>query len=132
VFQPLSQPLLEHFYGRHVASKAPPSLLAEASEFRASPDESIVVLSQVLAADITFGYHSSFCRLKTVNDVEIENIYHLAEVCDNCTDEFVRFDMDRSAPPPSLDVLWCMPELMRLQRSLLDDPCACAGIVTCL
>ena len=47
VFQPLSQPLLEHFYGRHVASKAPPSLLAEASEFRTTPDESIVVLSQV-------------------------------------------------------------------------------------
>ena len=47
VFQPLSQPLLEHFYGRHVASKAPPSLLAEVSEFRQSGDESVVVLSQV-------------------------------------------------------------------------------------
>jgi PDZ domain len=101
VFQPLSQPLLEHFFGRHVASKAPPSLLAEASEFRGSPDESIVVLSQVLAADITFGYHSSFCRLKSVNGIEIQNIYHLAEVCDNCTDEFVQFDTINSAPLPA-------------------------------
>lgn len=48
VFQPLSQPLLEHYYGRHVASKAPPSLLAELSQFREHVDESIVVLSQVL------------------------------------------------------------------------------------
>lgn len=47
VFQPLSQPLLEHYYGRHVASKAPPSLLAELSQFREHVDESIVVLSQV-------------------------------------------------------------------------------------
>jgi PDZ domain len=47
VFQPLSQPLLEHYYGRHVASKAPPSLLAELSQFREHVNESIVVLSQV-------------------------------------------------------------------------------------
>lgn len=99
MFQPLSQSLLQHFYGRHVASKAPPSLLAEISEFREEPNESIVILSQILAADVTFGYHSSFCRLKSVNGVGIENIYHLARVLDACTDEFVQFDMDRSARP---------------------------------
>ena len=58
---------------------------------------------QVLAADVTFGYHSSFCRLKSVNKIEIQNIYHLAEVCDTCTDEFLQFDMDRSAP----SILFC-------------------------
>ena len=99
MFQPLSQSLLQHFYGRHVASKAPPSLLAEVSEFRAEPNESVVILSQILAADVTFGYHSSFCRLKSVNGIEIENIYHLARVLDECQDEFVQFDMDRSARP---------------------------------
>jgi hypothetical protein len=49
VFQPLSQPLLEHYYGRQAAAKAPPALLAELSQFREHVDESIVVLSQVPA-----------------------------------------------------------------------------------
>jgi hypothetical protein len=97
VFQPLSLPLFEHVYGRHGASKAPPSLLAEVTEYRQLADESIVVLSQVLAADITFGYSTSFCRLQNVNGVDIKNIYHLAAVCDNCTEEFLQFDLDHGA-----------------------------------
>ena len=52
MFQPLSQPLLEHYYGRHVASKAPPALLAELSHFREHVDESIVVLSQARATSL--------------------------------------------------------------------------------
>lgn len=97
MFQPLSQPLLEHFYGRHLPSKAPPSLLAEVSEFRRHVDESIVVLSQVLAADTTFGYHNQFCRLNSVNGTAIRNIYQLAHVCDTCTTEFVQFDIEPCA-----------------------------------
>lgn len=53
MFQPLSQPLLEHYYGRHVASKAPPSLLAELSQFREHVDESIVVLSQARSLPVS-------------------------------------------------------------------------------
>lgn len=91
--------MLEHVYGRHALSKAPPSLLAEFKKYRQLEDESIVVLSQVLAADLTVGYSTSFCRLKNVNGVDIRNIYHLAEICDNCTDEFVQFVLDHGVAP---------------------------------
>jgi hypothetical protein len=54
---------------------------------------------QVLAADVTFGYHCQFGRLNSVNGVNIMNIYQLANVCDNCTSEFVIFDLQPRAPP---------------------------------
>ena len=114
VFQPLSQPLLEHFYGRHLPSKAPPSLLAEVTEFRTHVDESIIVLSQVLAADTTFGYHNQFCRLHAVNGTAIRNIYQLARVCDTCTTEFVQFDIEPCALPPSRAI--CSLSFMHLKH----------------
>ena len=114
VFQPLSQPLLEHFYGRHLPSKAPPSLLAEVTEFRTHVDESIIVLSQVLAADTTFGYHNQFCRLHAVNGTAIRNIYQLARVCDTCTTEFVQFDIEPCALPPTRAI--CSLSFMHLKH----------------
>jgi PDZ domain len=54
---------------------------------------------QVLAADVTFGYHCQFGRLNSVNGVPIMNIFQLARVCDTCTSEFVLFDLEPRAPP---------------------------------
>jgi hypothetical protein len=48
---------------------------------------------QVLAADVTFGYHCQFGRLTSVNGIPILNIYQLANVCDTCSSEFVIFEL---------------------------------------
>lgn len=57
---------------------------------------------QVLAADVTFGYHCQFGRVNSVNGVDIMHIYQLAHVCDTCTSEFVIFDLQPCVPPPLL------------------------------
>lgn len=79
---------------------------------------------------MTFGYHSSFCRLKSVNKIPIQNIYHLAEVCDQCTDEFLQFDMDRSAHFLLLlhvivSVMFCAVPIHAVRPLVCADVCGC-------
>ena len=64
---------------------------------------------QVLAADVTFGYHCHFGRLTSVNGEPVMNIYQLAHACDTCTSEFVIFDLQPCAPPTAsrnLFIFW--------------------------
>lgn len=94
VFQPLSQLLLEHFFGCNMRSRAPASLLAYIANFRPRRNESVVVLSQVLASDLTFGYVGSFQQCVSVNGVKIKNLYHLARLLDGSTEDFIKFDLE--------------------------------------
>jgi PDZ domain len=52
---------------------------------------------QVLAADLTFGYHSGFVALVSVNGEQVTNIYHLAALCDCSQSEYMHFELTRGA-----------------------------------
>ncbi|BDA41920.1 Protease Do-like 10, mitochondrial [Coccomyxa sp. Obi] len=95
VFVPLSIPFLEHAYGGHAWRKlAPVQILALVAEYRERPDEQVVVLFQVLAAEINFGYKFQTVRCQTFNGEEVRNLARLAELVDSCEDKYMKFGLE--------------------------------------
>ncbi|EIE25461.1 trypsin-like serine protease [Coccomyxa subellipsoidea C-169] len=95
VFVPLSIPFLEHAYGGHAWRKlAPVQILALVAEYRERPDEQVVVLFQVLAAEINFGYKFQTVRCESLNGEEVRNLARLAELVDSCTDKYMKFGLE--------------------------------------
>lgn len=62
-----------------------------------SEGEQVVVLSQVLAAEINLGYEE-VCntQVKSVNGVTVKNLKHLVELVTACQDKYLRFDLEYS------------------------------------
>lgn len=55
----------------------------------------VVVLSQVLACDATLGYEDLYnVQVKKFNGVDIRNLRQLTELVLQCTDKYMRFDLD--------------------------------------
>ncbi|KAK9868621.1 hypothetical protein WJX84_008840, partial [Apatococcus fuscideae] len=95
VFVPLSIPFLEHAYGTSAWRKlAPPYLLALIPEYCSRPDEQVVLLFQVLAAEINFGYRFSNIRCLSVNGTDINNLAELAKLVDACSEEYLHFGLE--------------------------------------
>ncbi|KAK9834040.1 hypothetical protein WJX81_005089 [Elliptochloris bilobata] len=95
VFMPLSIPFLEHAYGGQNWRKlAPVTILAVLNEYMEKPEQQVVVLFQVLAAELNFGYRFQCARCETFNGTELLNLEHLAEACDSCTDVYMRFGLE--------------------------------------
>jgi len=58
-------------------------------------DQEIVILSQILAADINVTYQQYVPNVIThVNRVPIKNLRHLVELVDTNTEPFLRFDLE--------------------------------------
>lgn len=55
VFLPLSLPFLEHGYGTSWRKLCPPKLMALIGEYRSFPDEQVVLLFQILSAELNYG-----------------------------------------------------------------------------
>jgi len=96
VFQTLSQPFLSQEWGKEWQQKAPVRFveraLYAAKEFA---DQEIVILSQILAADINVTYQQYVPNVIThVNRVPIKNLRHLVELVDTNTEPFLRFDLE--------------------------------------
>ncbi|XP_004293434.1 PREDICTED: protease Do-like 10, mitochondrial-like [Fragaria vesca subsp. vesca] len=95
VFVPLTQPYL-HEYGEDWYNTSPRKLCEIA--LRESPKragEQFVILSQVLMDDINAGYERlAELQVKKVNGKEVENLKHLCQLVESCSEESVRFDLD--------------------------------------
>lgn len=95
VFLPLTIPLLEHAYGRADWRKLTPMpILACLDDYKNFEDEQVVVLFQVLASQVNFGYKFQTVRCEKFNDLELRNLAHLAELVDACKEEYMRFQID--------------------------------------
>ncbi|KAL6070702.1 Protease Do-like 10, mitochondrial [Balamuthia mandrillaris] len=96
VFVPLSRPYLRHQWGKHWNRKAPVSLVSHAlSGELESPDQQIVVLSQVLVAEINRGYVPlTNIQLLQFNGQKVKNLKHFAEMVECCEEEYLRFDLE--------------------------------------
>lgn len=89
-----------------------------------SPDEQLVVVSQVLAADINIGYEGIVnTPVLAFNGNPVENLKSLASMVESCQEEFLKFDLEyqqivvlrtETAKAATLDILktHCIPSAM--------------------
>ena len=87
VFIALSQPYMLHQYGKDWSRKAPIRLCDRILYgVQENEDQAVVVLSQVLASELTAGYDSfSNLQLYRINGIPILNLKHLCHLLDKLT-----------------------------------------------
>ncbi|EDO41765.1 predicted protein [Nematostella vectensis] len=90
VFVALSQPYMQHQYGKDWARKAPIRLCDRALYgILENPDQEVILLSQVLASELTTGYENiANLQLFKVNGTPVLNLKHLAKVLVEITHPF--------------------------------------------
>jgi len=98
VFVPLTIPFLEAAFGEDFAEKRPSEMSAELlhlldNGIRESPDHERVVLTQVLASELTVGYSElEYEVLQLFNGTKVRNLRHLAELLDNSQEPYHWFN----------------------------------------
>ncbi|KAI9078088.1 hypothetical protein K1719_040013 [Acacia pycnantha] len=96
VFAAVSVPYLDSEYGREYELDAPISLLNKLYHAMAeSVDEQLVVVSQVLAADINIGYEDIVnTQVLAFNGKPVKNLKSLVFMVESCDDEYMKFDLE--------------------------------------
>ncbi|KAJ3694931.1 hypothetical protein LUZ60_000308 [Juncus effusus] len=125
VFAAVSVPYLRSEYGKDYEYDAPVKLLDKHLHAMAqSPDEQLVVISQVLVADINIGYEEIVnTQVVAFNGEPVKNLRSLVEMVEKCEDEFLKFDLEyqqivvletKSAKAATRDILTthCIPSAM--------------------
>ncbi|KZV39694.1 protease Do-like 9-like [Dorcoceras hygrometricum] len=125
VFTTVSVPYFRSEYGKDYEYEAPVKLLDKLlHEMPRSPDEQIVVVSQVLVADINIGYEDIVnTQVLGFNGHPVKNLKSLARMVEECNEEFLKFDLEyqqivvlqtKTAKAATLDILatHCIPSAM--------------------
>ncbi|CAK7328962.1 unnamed protein product [Dovyalis caffra] len=122
VFTTVSVPYLRSEYGKEYEFEAPVKLLDKLlHSMPQSPDEQMVVVSQVLVADINIGYEDIVnTQVLAFNGKPVKNLKSLANMVENCDDEFLKFNLEydqivvlrtKTAKEATVDILTthCIP-----------------------
>ncbi|XAR50151.1 Peptidase Do [Bertholletia excelsa] len=125
VFTAVSVPYLRSEYGKDYEYEAPVKLLDKLlHEMPQSQDEQLVVISQVLVADINIGYEEIVnTQVLAFNGKPVKNLKSLASMVESCDDEFLKFNLEyqqivvlrtKAAKAATLDILTthCIPSAM--------------------
>ncbi|KAJ0260569.1 Protease Do-like 9 [Hirschfeldia incana] len=125
VFTTVSVPYLRSEYGKEYEYDAPVKLLEKHLHAMVqSVDEQLVVVSQVLVSDINIGYEEIVnTQVVAFNGKPVKNLKCLAEMVENCEDEYMEFTLDyhqivvlqtKTAKEATLDILTthCIPSAM--------------------
>ncbi|KAF3582627.1 hypothetical protein DY000_02033973 [Brassica cretica] len=112
-------------YGKEYEYDAPVKLLEKhLHAMTQSVDEQLVVVSQVLVSDINIGYEEIVnTQVVAFNGKPVKNLKCLAEMVENCEDEYMEFNLDyhqivvlqtKTAKMATLDILTthCIPSAM--------------------
>ncbi|KAL5544254.1 hypothetical protein UlMin_008038 [Ulmus minor] len=96
VFTTVSVPYLRSEYGKDYELEAPVKLLDKLMHWLPqSPDEQLVVVSQVLVADINIGYEEIVnTQILAFNGKPVKNLRSLATMVESCNEEFLKFDLE--------------------------------------
>lgn len=96
VFTPLTEPYLAAEYGAEWSQEAPVKLLEKMYHtLPATPDEQVVVLSQVLACDATLGFEEFHnVTVYKFNGQHVSNLQQLACLVVACEEPYMRFDLE--------------------------------------
>uniref|UniRef100_A0A6N2LH17 Protease Do-like PDZ domain-containing protein n=1 Tax=Salix viminalis TaxID=40686 RepID=A0A6N2LH17_SALVM len=122
VFTTVSVPYLRSEYGKEYEFEAPVKLLDKLlHSMPKSPDEQIVVVSQVLVAVLNIGYEELVnTQVLAFNGKPVKNLKSLANMVESCDDEFLKFDLEydqivvlrmKTAKEATVDILTthCIP-----------------------
>ncbi|KAG4137354.1 hypothetical protein ERO13_D07G066701v2 [Gossypium hirsutum] len=125
VFTTVSVPYLRSEYGDNYEYEAPMNLLDKLYHATLqSPDEQLVVVSQVLVSNINIGYEDIVnTQVLALNGKPVANLWRLAEMVENCDDEFLKFDLEyeqivvlrtmtTKAATPDILATHCIPSAM--------------------
>lgn len=125
VFTAVSVPYLRSEYGKDYEFDAPVKLLDKHLYSMAqSVDEQLVVVAQVLVADINIGYEEIVnTQVLSLNGKPVKNLKSLATMVESCDDEFLKFELEyqqivvlqtKTAKAATLDILTthCIPSAM--------------------
>ncbi|KAF7819619.1 protease Do-like 9 [Senna tora] len=125
VFAAVSVPYLRSEYGKDYEFDAPVKLLDKHLHAMAqSVDEQLVVISQVLVADINIGYEEIVnTQVLAFNGKPVKNLKSLVSMVESCEDEYLKFDLEyqqivvlktSTAKAATLDILTthCIPSAM--------------------
>ncbi|KAK1404455.1 DegP protease 9 [Heracleum sosnowskyi] len=125
VFSAVSVPYLRSEYGKDYDYDAPVKLLDKYLHGMAqSVDEQVVVLSQVLVADINIGYEEIVnTQVLAFNGKPVKNLNGLAYMVENCDEEYMKFSLEhqqvvvlqtKKARAATTDILTthCIPSAM--------------------
>jgi len=95
VFTTLSVPFLRSEFGEEWDCEAPIEIVHRVMNQKAmGKDEEIVVLTQILAHDLTVGYEDlENVLLETVNDEKVRNLRQVWDIISACSDEYLRFGL---------------------------------------
>lgn len=98
VFTALSEPYLESEFGADWDHKAPVEMVKWATmEYAEDRDQQLIVLSQVLAHELTMGYDRlENALLRSVNGLPVRNLRHLKELIDACAEGYFRFGLQHN------------------------------------
>ncbi|KAK8586905.1 hypothetical protein V6N13_085921 [Hibiscus sabdariffa] len=116
VFTAVTVPYLRSEYGKDYEFDAPVKLLDKhLHAMSQSTDEQLVVVSQVLVADINIGYEEIVnTQVLAFNGKPVKNLKNLANMVDSCKDKYLRFDLEyqqivvlqtKAAKAATLDIL---------------------------
>jgi len=98
VFTPVTVPYLRSEYGKDYEWDSPVKLLD--AMMHQQPEEEgqqVVVLSQVLVADINIGYEDiQNVKIVRVNGTEVKNLRQFVEIVTTTKDDFLRLDLEYS------------------------------------
>lgn len=96
VFAAVTVPYLRSEYGKDYDYDAPVKLLDKLLYSMAqTEDEQLVVISQVLVADINIGYEEIVnTQVLALNGTPVRNLKHLAHMVETCKEEFLRLDLE--------------------------------------
>lgn len=125
VFAAVSVPYLRSEYGKDYDYDAPVKLLEKLLHSMAqTEDEQLVVVSQVLVADINIGYEDIVnTQIMAFNGIPVRNLKHLAHMVETCKEEFLKFDLEyqqmvvleankAKAATPEILATHCIPSAM--------------------
>ncbi|KAL9397403.1 hypothetical protein Peur_011656 [Populus x canadensis] len=92
VFTPLSEPLMEEECEDSIGLKLLAKSRYSLARFKG---EQIVIISQVLANEVNFGYEEmSNQQVLKFNGTRIKNIHHLAHLVDSCKNKYLVFEFE--------------------------------------
>ncbi|CAI9766755.1 unnamed protein product [Fraxinus pennsylvanica] len=96
VFSAVSVPYLRSEYGKDYEIDTPVKLFDKLLHAMAqSVDEQLVVVSQVLVADINVGYEDIVnIQVHAFNGMPVKNLKSLASMVESCEEEFLKFDLE--------------------------------------
>ena len=96
VFTTVCVPYLKSEYGKDYDYDAPVKLLDRMMhDMVKEPGQNVVVVSQVLAADINIGYEEIVnTMVKGFNGKPVNNLKQLAKMVEACKEEYLRFELD--------------------------------------